>query len=278
MLKVKPAEQEVLNDLFDLIHFRNLSFDDFCEDLLSVRLSEYYNTFKSEAFKYFIRDNNAHLVIEFCDELLEYAFETNQYFYDINRDIVMAYRRISEKYKNIAPDLENLKVEFGSIYMNSVQNYMLSMINKNPTEAIGKAKEYIETCCKSILESKKIEVDTKWDINDLAKETLSALSLVPESVNNSDKCANNIKAILGNLRAITSNIGELRNGYGSGHGKSKNFRSLEPRHARLAVNTAIAFVSFVWETYNIQRLEKENRKKLWKRRIMEARLRNRRYS
>ncbi|WP_185124876.1 abortive infection family protein [Jeotgalicoccus meleagridis] len=41
----------------------------------------------------------------------------------------------------------------------------------------------------------------------------------------------------------------LRNAYGDGHGKTKSFKSLPSRYARLAVGAAITVVYFLWETY-----------------------------
>jgi hypothetical protein len=42
-------------------------------------------------------------------------------------------------------------------------------------------------------------------------------------------------------------MAELRNGYGSGHGKPNEFVGLEKKHARLAVTTAGALAAFVLE-------------------------------
>lgn len=42
---------------------------------------------------------------------------------------------------------------------------------------------------------------------------------------------------------------EIRNPYGSGHGKSAAFTGLETRHAKLAVGCSITFVTFLWDTY-----------------------------
>ena len=41
-----------------------------------------------------------------------------------------------------------------------------------------------------------------------------------------------IKAVLGNLRAIPTKLAEIRNPFGSGHGKSASYQGLEIRHAK----------------------------------------------
>ena len=126
---------------------------------------------------------------------------------------------------------------------------MIKMQTENPTEAIGKAKELIESCCKTILDSKKIEWDKNWDMSKLTGETLKLLNLTPKNIPDSDPVSENIKAVLGNLRGITTKLAEIRNPYGSGHGKSASFTGLETRHAKLAVGCSITFVTFLWDTY-----------------------------
>lgn len=68
-----------------------------------------------------------------------------------------------------------------------------------------------------------------------------------------DQGAEAIRAVLGNLRAITTKLAEIRNPFGSGHGKSASFQGLETRHAKLAVGSSITFVDFIWSTYENQK-------------------------
>ncbi|MGO4355906.1 abortive infection family protein, partial [Rhizobium sp. RAF36] len=81
--------------------------------------------------------------------------------------------------------------------------------------------------------------------------------LVPEGISDEMKGANTIRLILQNLSVLTQHIAELRGLYGSGHGRDGRHRGLEPRHARLAVGAAVAFIDFVTETYHERHIEKE---------------------
>ena len=83
-----------------------------------------------------------------------------------------------------------------------------------------------------------------------------ALNLLPSNVQPTDRGADAIKAVLGNLRAIPTKLAEIRNPFGSGHGKSASFQGLEVRHAKLAVGSSITFVDFIWSTYENQNLDK----------------------
>lgn len=52
-----------------------------------------------------------------------------------------------------------------------------------------------------------------------------------------------------NLKAILQNLAELRNNYGTGHGKDSRYVVLQERHDQLAVGTRMAIVLFIWDSY-----------------------------
>ena len=123
-------------------------------------------------------------------------------------------------------------------------------VERDPALAIGTAKELVETCCKSILAKRSIEVSRKADLPELTKLLAKELKLVPEGISDEAKGAETIRLILRNLSALTQYLAELRGLYGSGHGRDGKHRGLEPRHARLAVGAAVAFIDFATETYH----------------------------
>lgn len=123
-------------------------------------------------------------------------------------------------------------------------------VERDPALAIGTAKELVETCCKSILFKRGVSVSRSDDLPKLTKALTNELRLVPEGISDESKGANAIRLILRNLSALTQYLAELRGLYGSGHGRDGNYRGLEPRHARLAVGAAVAFIDFVTETYH----------------------------
>ncbi|WP_217704219.1 abortive infection family protein [Piscinibacter koreensis] len=107
----------------------------------------------------------------------------------------------------------------------------------------------IETCCKSILTKRGVAFTKSEDLGDLTKKVAKELRLVPEEITDETKGAENIRLILRNLTQLTNNLAQLRGLYGTGHGRDGQHRGLQPRHARLAVASAVAFVDFVSETF-----------------------------
>ena len=122
-------------------------------------------------------------------------------------------------------------------------------IDRDPALAIGTAKELIETCCKTILTKRGVIFTKSEDLGELTKKLTKELQLVPDGISEAAKGAENIKLVLRNLTQLTNNLAQLRGLYGTGHGRDGNHRGLQPRHARLAVASAVAFIDFVSETY-----------------------------
>jgi AbiJ N-terminal domain 3/Abortive infection C-terminus len=122
-------------------------------------------------------------------------------------------------------------------------------VENDPALAIGTAKELVESCCKSILDRLGIEVPKNADLPKLTKMVTTELKLVPEGISDEAKGADTIRLVLRNLSALTQYLAELRGMYGSGHGRDGRHRGLEPRHARLAVGAAVAFIDFITSTY-----------------------------
>ncbi|MFC1627528.1 abortive infection family protein [Gemmatimonadota bacterium] len=126
---------------------------------------------------------------------------------------------------------------------------MESAVQNDPDLAIGTAKELVETCCKTILRERGIDIPRNPDLPALVKLTSKELQLTPEDIPEKAKASNTIKRLLSNLATITQGIAELRNAYGTGHGQEATSKGLAPRHAKLAVGAASTLAVFLAETH-----------------------------
>lgn len=122
-------------------------------------------------------------------------------------------------------------------------------VNDDPSLAVGTAKEMLETACKTILEERGMTPNSSWDVGDLLKETRKSLKLLPDDIPSAAKGAQTIKRLLSNLGQLGVGLSELRNLYGSGHGRTGGKRGISPRHARLAVGSATTLIQFLFETH-----------------------------
>ena len=146
-----------------------------------------------------------------------------------------------------------IKIIFNADYVSQQINLMESSIETSPYQAIGIAKELIETACKSIFKSRQEECNKNWDLSKLMRETTKLLKLTPDDISNEAKAASSIRQILGSLSSVVQGIAEVRNEYGSGHGKDSGFKGLQPRHAKLAVGAASTLAIYLLETHEIRK-------------------------
>ena len=127
---------------------------------------------------------------------------------------------------------------------------MEAAVLNDPSLAIGTAKELVETCCKTILTERGVSFSKSADLPELVKLTSKELELTPDDINDKAKAGDTIKRLLSNLATITQGVAELRNHYGTGHGKAAGAKGLQSRHAKLAVGAASTLAVFLTETHN----------------------------
>lgn len=258
-----------------VLDFSNNSFDVFTTASVGVALQTKYGLSKGKSLVAYLNEASDLDRTKILTDMFKYYEEKMEYEYNKDFDddywggstsrYNERYAKIYQKCKEVIDKLdgssaaivntaEALKTKFSSEYLSTQIDLMLQMQVSNPTNAIGMAKELIESCCKTILDEKGIAYTKNDDVPQLADKAMNALNLLPSNVQSTDRGADAIKAILGNLRAIPSKLAELRNPFGSGHGKSASFKGLEIRHAKLAVGSSITFVDFVWNTYEEQKV------------------------
>ena len=83
----------------------------------------------------------------------------------------------------------------------------------------------------------------------LVKETSNALKITTADVADDAPAAETVRKILGSLSGIVDGLGELRNAYGTGHGKPLGAGGLRARHASLAVGAASTLALFLFDTF-----------------------------
>lgn len=149
---------------------------------------------------------------------------------------------------------------FDSSHLQDQIDRIRQAIDDDPGLAIGTSKELVETTCKTLLEALGEQFDKDADVGKLVKQLCRALRLTPEDIPDTTRGAEAIRRTLGQLATIAVGLAELRNLYGTGHGRASGHRGLQPRHARLAVGCAATFATFLFETYQHRENEAANGK------------------
>jgi hypothetical protein len=119
----------------------------------------------------------------------------------------------------------------------------------DPAQAIGSAKELIESTAKVVLREVGATVDDAWDIPKLVHQAQVALCVHPTTAAPGPDGSDAVKRILGGVTTVAGGVAELRNrGYGTGHGPGGPRVGLSARHAHLAVGAARLWCEFMLDT------------------------------
>ncbi len=129
------------------------------------------------------------------------------------------------------------------------QIYRLAQAAENDSSlAVGTAKELVETICKTILETRGVSTNDQ-ELPKLVRATAKELALLPDAIPDNAKGSEVIRRLLSNLNQVAQGLAELRNLYGTGHGRAGRVKGIQPRHARLAVGAATTLATFLLETH-----------------------------
>lgn len=152
-------------------------------------------------------------------------------------------------------DLQNATDLLDKTHFQEYIDRIKKSITEDPGLAIGSTKELVESTLKTILNKSEIPFDKNDDVPKLLKSVQKALELVPDDVDDSKKGSDIIKILLSNLSQVVIKLTELRNLYGTGHGKENARKGLNDRHAKLAVGAGITLATFLLETFEHRRLK-----------------------
>ena len=251
-----------------VLNFTNADFDTFTMNSIGIPLREHYGMSKGQSLIAFLEDSNPETATKLLLDLFEYyelhysseynsenldRFEKTTSDKEMRNYYLKCKKAVCRERATPHPlqsSAEYIQQKFSSDFMNERISLLMSMRESDPTEAIGKSKELIESCCKTILGRLEIGINRKWDLSQLIKATMNALCITTETLTGNSRESKIVCKILGSLSGLAAGVAEFRNEYGSGHGKPADFHALPVRHAKLAVGSSITLVEYLWETYD----------------------------
>lgn len=261
----KGALLKLFNRSGYVLDFSTAEFDVFTMSSVGVALCHRYGFSKGKSLNAFISEASAEDAYKLFSDLLSYYETQYRNFENETREAdsfglsqgeyrkqYLACKGIIEKYKKSEPNTEiakSIEESFSTDYMSQQIKLMLDNQETYPAEAIGKAKELIESCCRTILDKRSIQIDEKWTFQQLVNRVFDVLEVKPEGVDENDPIASSLKKIYGNLKGMVHPVAEIRNSHGTGHGKAADFKGLDARHAKLLVGMSTTLVRFLWETH-----------------------------
>lgn len=265
---INNIEKSYFNELLIrggyVLDFSTSSFDKFTFESIGVRLCEKYCLSKGKSLNAFMDEGSNEKIVKLLSDLLEYyeVYFQEEILSTQKSNRGMAFSELYKKCKsiilrekeivtsNICREIvEDVKEKFSSEYLKNQIDLMMKMCDESPTDAIGKSKELIESCCKSILSRLGEFEGNTLKTSQLVKRTMNALNIPDDTLYYDKEEEDTTKKIIGSLNGLSSSVNELRNQYGTGHGKSEKFKSLSRRHANLSVGASAVLVQYLWDTY-----------------------------
>ena len=161
---------------------------------------------------------------------------------------VYGARRLDQMPPSVAGEARELAQTLGG-YVTRQVTRMESAIPNDPHLAIGTAKEFVETICKTILEERGINISENEDFPGLVRRAVSSLPIVSAGINDLTRWEGTITRLVNNLSSLGRSLAELRNAFGTGHGRTAKHIGLDVHHARLAVRMATAVGVFLYEVH-----------------------------
>lgn len=141
-------------------------------------------------------------------------------------------------------DVEGVASRLDVIEINRHAARIRHSLRDDPEQALGSAKELLESVLKAVL---NVEGERAGDdIPTLLRQAQRELDLDPKAVGEDVPGKETIRRTLSNLGQVVIGVAEVRNLYGTGHGRHKS-RELEIAHARLVVNAAVTLATFLAE-------------------------------
>lgn len=160
-------------------------------------------------------------------------------------------RFIPQPSRRQQPLIDALRVYAAAFDLEGLQSQIRRLTQaaeNDPSLAVGTAKELVETICKTILETRGVSTNDR-ELPKLVRTTAKELALLPDAIPDKAKGYEVILRVLSSLNQVAQGMAELRNLYGTGHGRDGRVKGIQPRHARLAVGAATTLATFLLETH-----------------------------
>lgn len=151
--------------------------------------------------------------------------------------------------ENVINSTQALAKKLDAAHFRTEINRINRAVSTDLGQAIGAAKDLLETTCFIILKERGEAAPTNPDLPKLVKAVTKSMKLTPDDINMHKKGATATRRILSSLPNLVQGIAELRNEYGAGHGKDGDHVTLERPTALLMVQSSLTLVTFLVDSH-----------------------------
>lgn len=138
---------------------------------------------------------------------------------EISGKSVFGYRRLIDGSTAHLEQAKEVAARLSGPYVAQQVRRLQDAVERDPELAIGTAKEFLETLCKTILTERGITASKNEDLPALVKTVIKSVRILPAGTSAQSHSEETIAALLGSLGTVGHRLAELRNQFGTGHGK-----------------------------------------------------------
>lgn len=164
------------NDGGYVLNFSNSQFDDFTLYSVGIPLQTRYNLSKGKSFVAYINDAEDEKIIKLVSDLIDYIEfqDIEEIFTEEKRNLYPKLKRLMSKYSTnqtfSSTLVTDVKEKFNDAYIASQLKIMMSLVEKSPSNVIGKSKELLESCFKHILDEFEEDYSpSSWEKGELER-------------------------------------------------------------------------------------------------------------
>lgn len=171
---------------------------------------------------------------------------------EISGKPVFSYRRAIDGSQLTLAEAKRVAERLSGHYIAQQVRRLHEAADKDAELAIGTAKEFLETVCKTILSERSVAISRNEDLPALVRTTVKNLAIIPAGIADHAQSEKTITVLLNNLGSVGQQLAEIRNHFGTGHGRSTDHIGLQKRHARLAIGAAATLAVFLYECHEAE--------------------------
>lgn len=248
----KSLISSFFNESGYVLDFTDATFERFTTNSVGFSVKDKYQKSKGKSFSEFVHTERDNIVLKLTSDLIKYIDQNRIKLTDIQNEqlpkLEMIISNNSDTFTFSSDLVTEVADKFDNSFIDNQMKIMLSLLEKSPTDVIGKSKELLESCFKHILDENELEYSNSDTISTLQKKVFTLLNLDVKT-NIAAQENTDVKLILSSFNQIIRGLNSLRNEKGDGHGKGKEFQELPKRYGQLAMNSSLTIVHFVWDTY-----------------------------
>jgi hypothetical protein len=263
VVKLRPAEMGIINEIFEMgsgyvLNFSDGTMAEFFDAELGIEIYQekygFNGTSKAKHVRAFIEVEDGYTVGLLLRKLWDHRSSYgNRAETQEARDKERLFALITKIESGRAPPaLSRLSGTADILNFDTVSRDLeraLESVHRDPESAVTSACSTVESVCRSILIELGDELPAKKDIKGLFNAVKKPLALSPDRTDIDPEIADDVRKILGGLATVVEGIGALRTHGGDAHGRERGYVRMDARIASLAINAASTVALFLIETW-----------------------------